>query len=73
MDEKKANEYKLFVEGEGLLAVMGTRGECKPLADDGTFLLIRPELQVSMAPRPHPTIRWKSSQPSESKQPVRLS
>jgi hypothetical protein len=27
MDEKKAGEYKLFVEGEGLLAVMGTRGK----------------------------------------------
>lgn len=26
MDEKKANEYKLFVEGEGLREVMGTNG-----------------------------------------------
>jgi hypothetical protein len=26
MDEKKGNEYKLFVEGEGLKEVMGTKG-----------------------------------------------
>ncbi len=26
-DEKKSDEYKLFVEGEGLKEVMGTRGK----------------------------------------------
>ncbi|CAF0829663.1 unnamed protein product [Brachionus calyciflorus] len=40
MDEKKANEYKLFVEGEGLKEVMGTHGV------DGNFTTSNNTIEV---------------------------